>query len=622
MIDALDPAVQESDPCPCEVYPPVPGITCEDFQLPTMGMDPTQRQRALNQLRTFLTDKKRFFLGFQANQNLDFRELSEYLDFHVNNIGDAFQQGNFGVNSKWMERAVLDYFAGLWNIRSPHRPGGAPPESETYWGYVLAMGSTEGNLYGLWNARDYLSGRFLLHDPRALLAALRARLAGEPEPPAGHLLYVQAPLPEGRPPEYFVPKAFYSDSTHYSIVKILRVLGIEGVKIPSEGGPLGSGAIDIHALAAAVEEYAAKEHPILLCLNYGTTFKGAYDDVAEVGKALLPIFARYGQDRRIISNPGYRDVERTGYWCHVDGALGAAHMPFLQRAGYAIPEFDFRLPFVHSIAMSGHKWIGAPWPCGIYMTRTKYQLSPSSAPGYIGAADSTFAGSRNGFSAMILWYYLARTSYPSQTAKAQRLDLLADYTHRALMRLQQERWPGLDLQIARSPHALTVLFRQANPRIVAKYSLSNDIIEVNGRNYYYSHVFLMDHVTEGLIDQLIQDLRADDAFNLAPAAPRLAQAAEELLAPELLAKADLDLDSLPGGAGLGAAPVGGRGYTSPRPSHQPGRPGAGGPRPRRDLVSARPAGGRGSGSSPPAARPGRRRGRRRSRRGRGSSSAG
>jgi histidine decarboxylase len=540
---------------PCQVYPEVPGINCNDFQLPPQGLTEEQLQRALHQLRTYLSEKKQSFLGFQANQDLDFQELSEFLDCHVNNIGDPFQQGNFGMNSKWMERAVLDYFARLWHLPWPHDPR----NGESYWGYVLAMGSSEGNLYGLWNARDYLSGKFLLNDPRALLAALRARREGQPVEPA-ELLYVQAPLPAGEPPEYFVPIAFYSDSTHYSIVKILRVLGIQGVEVPSLGGPLGPGTIDVKALATAVRPYAAKKHPILLCLNFGTTFKGAYDNVEEVSRALAPIFAAYGHDKRIITNRGYKPVARTGYWCHVDGALGAAHIPFLQRAGAKIPQFDFRLPFVHSIAMSGHKWIGAPWPCGIYMTRTKNQLSPSSAPGYIGSRDSTFAGSRNGFSAMLLWYYLANNSHDKLSEKAGRLDALAAYTLMKLQQLERERRPRLDLQISRSPLSLTVLFRQANPRIVAKYSLSNDKLTVNGRDLYYSHVFLMDHVTEALIDRLIEDLKAPDAFVIPPPASRLAEVAEELLAPELLAAAALGTDVLSDLSVLAEVPVSGRGF--------------------------------------------------------------
>jgi histidine decarboxylase len=57
-------------------------------------------------------------------------------------------------NTKKVEVHVLDYFARLWNIKSPHDPS----DGESYWGYLLSMGSTEGNLYGLWQAREYLQG--------------------------------------------------------------------------------------------------------------------------------------------------------------------------------------------------------------------------------------------------------------------------------------------------------------------------------------------------------------------------------------------------------------------------------------------------------------------------------
>src|SRR3712207_7894736 len=51
-----------------------------------------------------------------------------------------------------------------------------------------------------------------------------------------------------------------------------------------------------------------------------------------------------------------------------------------------------------------------PISCGVYMTKTKTQMRPSDDPEYLGSPDTTFAGSRNGFSAMILWDYLDRKS--------------------------------------------------------------------------------------------------------------------------------------------------------------------------------------------------------------------
>lgn len=155
----------------------------------------------------------------------------------------------------------------------------------------------------------------------------------------------------------------------------------------------------------------------MICCNYGSTFKGAYDDVEEIQTKLKPIFEKNGLVDRIVEYEGktYK-LKRNGYWIHVDGALGAAYMPFIEMAhehnppliSQRGPNFDFRLPIVNSMVMSGHKWPGAPWPCGIFMTKVKYQLFPPDDPEYLGSPDSTFAGSRNGFSAIIMWDYLAR----------------------------------------------------------------------------------------------------------------------------------------------------------------------------------------------------------------------
>ena len=76
-------------------------------------------------------------------------------------------------------------------------------------------------------------------------------------------------------------------------------------------------------------------------------------------------------------------ITRKGFRFHIDGALGAAYASFLQMAYENSltdlkppPVFDFQLNFVFSIVTSGHKWIGVPWPCGIYISKTEFQLRP------------------------------------------------------------------------------------------------------------------------------------------------------------------------------------------------------------------------------------------------------
>lgn len=534
---ASTPQVSEPTESPCSVYPTVPGIDCSLFQLPPTGLSPDQRAAALEQLKAYETTQKSNFLGYQANQALEYDgALHQYLDFHVNNIGDPFTSGNFTVNSKFMERAVLDYYAALWNAKWPHDSD----DPESYWGYVLTMGSTEGNLYGLWNGRDYLAGKALLNDQDGEEEARVASLDGRPRAVPRRLVYAQAPAPEMNLNAY-TPVCFYSQDTHYSIIKAMRVLAIKTFyeigterypgrcpitptgqwpqEVPSKDGNAGPGSIDVDALAKLVEFFAAEGFPILVCFNYGTTFKGAYDDVEAAGNALMPIFERYGLVRRKVhydpTDPEAYDW-RTGYWFHVDGALGAAFMPFVEMAYDAGlidqrgPNFDFRLPFVHSISMSGHKWIGAPWPTGIYMTKVKMQLRPPDDPEYIGSPDTTFAGSRSGFSAMIFWDYLSRWSYDRQIGKALRTEALGDYTYQQLKALEQEL--GQDLWVERTPLSLTIRFKAVNAELVFKYSLSGETLYVDGEQRAYNHVFMMEHVTRERIDAFIADCRQPGAF--------------------------------------------------------------------------------------------------------------
>jgi histidine decarboxylase len=514
----------------------VPGLDPTLFQLSPEGLGEAQRKSALGALSEYEAGQRNRFLGYQANQYGLYGDLAQYLTLHLNNIGDPFIDGNFTVNSKMMERPVLDFYASLWNAKWPHDP----EDPESYWGYVLTMGSTEGNLYGLWNARDYLAGKALIEDPvTAKLAADAADPGARAQVPR-KLIWHQAPTPEGKE-NAFTPVAFYSEDTHYSIIKIMRILGIQTFntlgngkypgqcplgppgtpwpdEVPSEGGVLGPGSIDVHALAKLVEFFAEKGYPILVCLNYGTTFKGAYDDVAKVCTELAPIFKHYGlESRKVVYDPdqGLSDT-RTGFWIHVDGALGATYMPFVKmaheqgRIEAQGPIFDFSLPYVHSISTSGHKWIGAPFPTGLFMTRVKYQLRPPSNPAYIGSPDTTLAGSRSGLAPVVLWSYLASHSHQAQIERALRCEKLAKYTHKRLLKLQTKL--GTDLWVHRTPLSLAVLFRKPNQDIVFKYTLSCESLFVDGLQRDYAHVYMMENATQEKIDALIADLSQPGAF--------------------------------------------------------------------------------------------------------------
>jgi histidine decarboxylase len=261
-------------------------------------------------------------------------------------------------------------------------------------------------------------------------------------------------------------------------------------------------------------------HPILVNLNYGSTFKGAYDDVAAICARLTDeVFTRYGLDERKVrygrdeQGNELADV-RTGYWIHVDGALGATYAPFLEKAidqgmvtesRGALPVFDFRVPEVCSIVTSGHKYPGAPWPCGVFMTKASLQMQPPAQPAVIGSPDTTFGGSRNAFSPLIMWNFLARNSEQAQIEMIARAEEIAAYAEERLSAV-----PG-EWEVARTPYSLSVRFLQPDEDVVHKYSLATvPLRNASGGHTDYAHLYVMPHVTRELIDQLADDLTIAD----------------------------------------------------------------------------------------------------------------
>lgn len=504
----------------------------KEFKLGPEQVPAEQRQLALKDFQNYVYTQRSHFLGYQADQELDYtKDLAWMMGYHINNIGDPFTAGNFTLNSKAVEKHVLDFYAQLWGAKHPHDP----KDGESYWGYVLTMGSTEGNMYGMWNARDYLAGKALILDPATQNRPQR-------------LMWVQAKLEQEHEDDKhkFTPVAFFSEDTHYSLTKAMRVLGIKTFyelgteqypgqcpltatgqwpeEVPSLPAPDGSsiegpGTIDVAALDKLVRFFAARKYPVMICLNYGTTFKGAYDPVDEVIDTITKTLKDCHMYEREIEYGGRKET-RYGFWIHVDGALGAAYMPFLKMVendpkyqdifkGAKVPPFDFsqgRLVF--SISMSGHKWIGAPWPCGLFMTKVKYQLRPPPMPVYVGSPDTTFAGSRSGFSPLIFWDFLAKRSYADHIAMICEAQRTAIYAEDGLKDLGKKL--GKDLYVARTPLALTVRFRQPNADLVKKYSLSTE--EFQGWPKKYAHIFLLHGVTKRMVDELLADLAKPGAF--------------------------------------------------------------------------------------------------------------
>merc|ERR1712216_703732 len=168
--------------------------------------------------------------------------------------------------------------------------------------------------------------------------------------------------------------------THYSIFKACRAYRMDYEPIDTTA----NGEIDYDILDERIGHYAGEGRDIILNCNLGTTVRGAVDDVD-----------------RIIALLAKHNVSRENFHIHCDGALFGLMMPLLIPRG----PISFEKP-IDSIAVSGHKMLGCPMPCGITVTRKKHLEKMSRPVEYLNSVDTTIMGSRNGHAALYMWYAL------------------------------------------------------------------------------------------------------------------------------------------------------------------------------------------------------------------------
>lgn len=187
--------------------------------------------QALDDLYRRMQRANEFALGYPAAKDFDCEPLLRFLDFPINNVGDPFADGTYQVETRRFEREVVEFFAEL--LRAPQ---------DDWWGYVT-NGGTEGNLYGLYLARE-------LH-PRGVV--------------------------------------YYSEHTHYSVSKNLHFLGMRHIMIRAQK----NGEIDYDDLRETLKIH--RDVPPIVFANVGTTMTEARDDIARIREIMdsLAIRERY-----------------------------------------------------------------------------------------------------------------------------------------------------------------------------------------------------------------------------------------------------------------------------------------------------------------------------------------
>jgi len=173
---------------------------------------------------------------------------------------------------------------------------------------------------------------------------------------------------------------FTSNETHYSIFKAARYYRMDLRAIPT----LPMGEINYDLLESELDKN--RDKPAIINVNIGTTVKGAVDNLDRI----LEILTRL-------------EIPRERYHIHCDGALFALMMPFLDNAS----EVSFQKP-IDSIAVSGHKMLGCPMPCGVTLSRKENVKKVEEHIEYLNSVDTTIMGSRNGQAALYMWYSLRK----------------------------------------------------------------------------------------------------------------------------------------------------------------------------------------------------------------------
>ena len=256
---------------------------------------------------------------------------------------------------------------------------------------------------------------------------------------------------------------YTSQETHYSVFKAARYYRMECQSIPT----LPMGEIDYDILASAIRKNSHR--PVILNVNIGTTVKGAVDNLDRI--------------LRILKQ---EQIPREQFYIHCDGALFALMMPFIDFA----PEISFRKP-IDSIAVSGHKMLGCPMPCGVTLSRKEHVTRLEQHIDYLNSVDTTIMGSRNGQAALYLWYSLRKKGLAG---------IKRDVVHcMETARYLRDKLSAAGLTSALNDLSSTVVLeRPMDPKFVQRWQLAceEDI----------AHVVVMPNVTRYKIDKFVEEL--------------------------------------------------------------------------------------------------------------------
>lgn len=250
---------------------------------------------------------------------------------------------------------------------------------------------------------------------------------------------------------------YCTKESHYSIFKIARILKLKLVLINVQN----NGEMDYIDLRCKIDI----KKPVIICVNLGSTMKCAHDSVSMIHAVLA-------------------ELKIKNSYIHVDGALNGFLFPFLKDNLY------FK-KYVNSMSISGHKFLGVPFPCGVFLMEKTYVDKISTSIEYIDCTDNTISGSRNGHSAVFMEYMINLKGYDGFKKDVNECVENAQFLEKSLKELGLKVWKNI--------YATTVVIEKLSDDLCKKWELAiqDDIC----------HVVVMPHVTKDVLIDFLNDVK-------------------------------------------------------------------------------------------------------------------
>ncbi|MBM3176332.1 MAG: aspartate aminotransferase family protein [Chloroflexi bacterium] len=177
--------------------------------------------------------------------------------------------------------------------------------------------------------------------------------------------YARAKKPHITQPELLMPL-----SAHPAFNKAAHYLGLKTVIVPTDKKTL---AADVAAMRQAITE-----NTVMMVGSAPSYPHGIIDPLTDLAEI----------------------AAKNGIWMHVDACVGGLELPFVEKLGYPIPTFDFRIPGVCSISADIHKYGFTPKGASVILYRNpefrQYQIfAYADWPGGVYATPNV-SGSRPG----------------------------------------------------------------------------------------------------------------------------------------------------------------------------------------------------------------------------------